>query len=118
MNNALAAIIPLTLMAQELHEKMPSMPLPKDIPEKSPPPPWETAIYDIPKSIRKGKTWEEIREIKKQIWIEQQLSGKCVCLKCGKTKDMEDDTDTTEYLLTPKGVFCKNCIEAQEEKVS
>ena len=36
--------------------------------EKEKRPPWETEIIDIPKSQRRGKTWEEIREIKKRIW--------------------------------------------------
>ena len=40
-----------------------------DEPKLPPPPPWATARYDIPKSQRKGKTLEEIMEIKKQIWL-------------------------------------------------
>ena len=36
-----------------------------------PPPPWITANYDIPKSQRKGKTFEEIMEIKKQIRLRE-----------------------------------------------
>lgn len=113
MKSPLSTIIPLTLMAQEIHNKRS---LYGETPEKSSPPPWVNARYDIPKSIRKGKTYEEILEIKKQIWIEQQLNGKLVCLKCGKTKEQDDETETTEFFLTPKGVFCKTCIEEQEEE--
>jgi hypothetical protein len=40
--------------------------------------PWETARYDIPKHLRKGKTWEEIREMKRQIWLkEQEVKDEC-----------------------------------------
>ena len=74
----IAMLLPAaTLLMQELHDKQLSQeefskeylcePEPKELP-----PPWETARIDIPKSMRKGKTWEEIKEIKKQIWEEQQ----------------------------------------------
>ena len=42
-------------------------------PKPPPPPPWVNAKYNIPKSRRKGKTWEEIAEIKKQIWMRQRV---------------------------------------------
>jgi hypothetical protein len=113
MKNGLSTIAPLalmSLMARELQENTP----PGETPEKSPPPPWVNARYDIPKSIRKGKTYEEILEIKKQIWIDEQLNGELVCLKCGKTKKADDDdTDKSEFLLTPKGILCKDCVDAE-----
>ena len=116
MNKPLASIVPLTLMMQGLHERYNSM----DPPEEKPPqpPPWETAIMNIPKSIRKGKTWEEIREIKKQMWIKQMLEGELVCLKCGKTKgaDQEDTADTPKFFLTPNGILCESCAEAEENE--
>jgi hypothetical protein len=113
MNKALSTIIPFMFMDPRFFERMPP---PGTMPENSSPPPWVNARYDIPKSIRKGKTYEEILEIKKQIWIEQQLNGKLVCVKCGKTKTPDDDTEKSEFLLTPKGIFCKECIDAQEDK--
>jgi len=39
---------------------------------KEPPPPWETARINVPKNLRKGKTWEEIKEIKKHMWESMQ----------------------------------------------
>lgn len=39
--------------------------------ETEKPPPWVNAIIDIPRSIRKGKSYEEILEIKKQIWLKK-----------------------------------------------
>jgi hypothetical protein len=30
--------------------------------------PWEVMKIDLPKSVRKGKSYEQILEIKKQIW--------------------------------------------------
>ena len=39
--------------------------------ETEKPPPWVNAIIHIPKSVRKGKSYEEILEIKKQIWLKQ-----------------------------------------------
>jgi hypothetical protein len=35
-------------------------------------PPYVKAKIDIPKSLRKGKTYSEILEIKKQIWQNQK----------------------------------------------
>jgi hypothetical protein len=34
--------------------------------------PWVNARIDIPKSVRKGKTYEQILEIKKEIWLKQR----------------------------------------------
>ena len=116
MNNLLSAIISLTLMtAHELQERH----KPDETPN-GPQPPWVTAKYDLPKSIRKGKTWEEIKEIKKLIWINQQLGGKLVCHKCGKIKDVKQEAgnDTTEFLITPKGIFCMKCVDEGEKKKS
>jgi len=107
MKSTLPSIIPFALWTA-LHDRM--LPQTEEIPDRPSIPPWVNAQYNIPKSIRKGKTWEEIQEIKKQIWIEQQLEGKAICLKCGKEND-----GIEEFFLTPKGVFCKSCIEAQEE---
>ena len=112
MKDVLSAIIPLTLMAQGMHERMSPT---GEVPETTPQPPWVKAKYNIPKSIRKGKTWEEILEIKKQIWIEEQLTGDLLCLKCGKTKKQDDDTETTKFFLTLNGVLCENCVETQEK---
>ena len=39
--------------------------------ETEKPPPWVNAVIHIPKAIRKGKSYEEILEIKKQIWLKK-----------------------------------------------
>lgn len=33
-------------------------------------PPWGNAIISIPKHLRKGKSYEEILEMKKKIWLD------------------------------------------------
>jgi len=71
--NSLTAFALLTLMQQQQNEKFPSEELSEE--PEPPPPPWVNARYDIPKSLRKGKTWEEILEIKKQIWLDQHPQG-------------------------------------------
>jgi hypothetical protein len=56
----------LGLLAYEiLHNPMNFEPIP-ELPKAEP---WVNAKIDIPKFVRRGKTYEQILEIKKQIWL-------------------------------------------------
>ena len=73
MNKVKAAFAPAAfLLMEQLYERELQR---EEMPGESKPPPlppWVTAEYDIPKNQRKGKSWEEIIELKKQIWTERQ----------------------------------------------
>jgi hypothetical protein len=69
MNSIGLALIASELLFQNQMKSQEESPLEKQEVIKQPP--WVTARIDIPKSVRKGKSYEEILEIKKQIWTEQ-----------------------------------------------
>jgi len=69
MNSIGLALIASELLFQNQMKSQEDLPLEKQEIIKQPP--WVTARIDIPKSVRKGKSYEEILEIKKQIWTEQ-----------------------------------------------
>jgi len=72
MNKSLAALALMTLMQQQENNQSDKLP---EEPKLPPPPPWVNAKYNIPKSQRKGKTYEQILEIKKQIYLKQQQAS-------------------------------------------
>ena len=67
--NSVFALLAAELFFQNQRKSQEGFPLEEQEIVKQPP--WVTARIDIPKAIRKGKTYEEILEIKKQIWTEQ-----------------------------------------------
>jgi hypothetical protein len=69
MNSVGLALIAAELLYESQRKSQNEFPLEEQKIVKQPP--WVTARIDIPKAIRKGKTYEEILEIKKQIWTEQ-----------------------------------------------